>query len=198
MRGKAALIVGLATGYVLGTRDGRARYQQIKTQVNRIISDPRVQQKASQATDLAKEKAPVVKDKLADVTSKATSKVSGSSGGSDLPGQTTTSTPDLTYTPSDPLDTELDTDLDSSNVSDVPAAPLGDGLDSADSAVGSGSAGTSAGDTDDTGRSYDTGDAVRTEDDDEAIVLTPPTPSPLAPGPTQTDSSTATTGGSNG
>ena len=82
MRGKAALLVGLATGYVLGTRDGRARYQQIKTQFDRIISDPRVQEKSAQAADLAKAKAPVVKDKLADVTDKATSKVGAKSDSS--------------------------------------------------------------------------------------------------------------------
>ena len=32
MRGKAGLVVGLAIGYVLGTRAGRERYEQIKTQ----------------------------------------------------------------------------------------------------------------------------------------------------------------------
>ena len=30
MRGKAGLVVGLAVGYVLGTRAGRERYEQIK------------------------------------------------------------------------------------------------------------------------------------------------------------------------
>src|SRR3954471_2706168 len=65
MRGKAALLVGLAAGYVLGSRDGRERYEQIKAQANRLVNDPRVQEKASQATDLAEAKAPVIKDKVA-------------------------------------------------------------------------------------------------------------------------------------
>jgi hypothetical protein len=71
MKGKAALVIGLAAGYVLGTRDGRERYDQIKTQANRLMNDPRVQEKASQATDLAKQKAPVLKDKVAGATHKA-------------------------------------------------------------------------------------------------------------------------------
>jgi hypothetical protein len=211
MRGKAALIIGLATGYVLGTRDGRARYQQIKTQANRIISDPRVQQKANQATDLAKAKAPLVKDKLADVTDKATSKVSSSSvgSGSDLPAQTTTSTPDLTYSPSDPLDTELDTDLDSSDVSDVPAGPstspsAGTPAEDADTSSTSSTSSTSTGGSDSTSStSSDRTDRTDNSDDgdsadDDVVVLTPPSPSPLAPGPTQTDSSNPATGGSHG
>lgn len=147
MRGKAALIVGLATGYVLGTRDGRARYQQIKTQANRLMQDPRVKEKAAQASELAKDKAPLVKEKVAGVTQKATSKVgkgSGGTSGSDLPGQTTRSAPDLTHTTTDSTAAE---------------------------------------------------DSV----DEDAIVLTPPSPSPLAPGPTQTNSSTpGTAGGPNG
>lgn len=155
MRGKAALVVGLATGYVLGTRDGRARYQQIKTQANRIISDPRVQQKTAQATDLAKEKAPLVKDKIADATGKVSSKVTRSDTGSDLPEQTTSSAPDLTHASGD-------------------ATTSGDSLDGADTSLD---------------------DKVDDKVDGDEIVLTPPSPSPLAPGPTQTSSSS---GGSNG
>lgn len=32
MKGKIGLVVGLGVGYVLGTRAGRERYEQIKTQ----------------------------------------------------------------------------------------------------------------------------------------------------------------------
>jgi hypothetical protein len=81
MRGKAALLVGLAAGYVLGTRDGRERYEQIKTQANKLMNDPRVQEKASQATDLAKDKAPVLKDKVAGVAHRGGKQDSGSDSG---------------------------------------------------------------------------------------------------------------------
>jgi len=36
MKGKAGLVIGLAVGYVLGTRAGRERYEQIKTQAAKV------------------------------------------------------------------------------------------------------------------------------------------------------------------
>lgn len=36
MKGKAGLVIGLAAGYVLGTRAGRERYEQIKTQAIKV------------------------------------------------------------------------------------------------------------------------------------------------------------------
>lgn len=80
MKGKAALVVGLATGYVLGTRDGRSRYEQIKSQADRLWNDPKVQKNVAQAQDVVKEKAPVVQAKVSDVAAKATSKVKGDDG----------------------------------------------------------------------------------------------------------------------
>lgn len=107
MKGKAALLVGLATGYVLGTRDGRGRYEQIKTQATRLVQDPRVQQTASQATDLAKDKAPVLKDKLASATSTVTSKATGKVPGRGGSGSQSTLDDGaiiVTAPPSGPLD----------------------------------------------------------------------------------------------
>lgn len=75
--GKATLVLGLAAGYVLGTRDGRERYEQIKSQATRLWQDPRVQQKAAQAQDLAKEKAPVVQEKVTQAARKAGDAASG-------------------------------------------------------------------------------------------------------------------------
>lgn len=43
MRGKAALVVGLVAGYVLGARAGRQRYEQIKEQADKVWSQPAVQ-----------------------------------------------------------------------------------------------------------------------------------------------------------
>jgi len=43
MRGKAALVVGLVAGYVLGTRAGRERYEQIKAQAEKVWEQPVVQ-----------------------------------------------------------------------------------------------------------------------------------------------------------
>ena len=91
---KLPLLLALAAGYVLGTRAGRERYEQIKKAATRVKDDPRVQEKAHQAADLAKEKAqaaaPVVKDKVAAAASTAADKVTPSGNGhhrSDLEDQ---------------------------------------------------------------------------------------------------------------
>jgi hypothetical protein len=65
MLGRAALLVGLAAGYVLGARDGRERYEQIKSQATKVANDPRVQEKAARATEVARAKAPALTDKVA-------------------------------------------------------------------------------------------------------------------------------------
>ncbi len=69
MRGKISLLAGGAIGYVLGTRAGRERYEQIVAQAQSLWNNPTVQEKASQAQDLAKEKAPIIKDKVSTNTS---------------------------------------------------------------------------------------------------------------------------------
>ena len=63
MRKLTALVFG-GIGYVLGARAGRERYEQIRNAAQRVKSNPKVQETARQATDVAKEKAPVVKDKI--------------------------------------------------------------------------------------------------------------------------------------
>ena len=91
---KLMLLVAGGVGYVLGTRAGRERYEQIKKAATRFKEDPRVQEKAHQAADLAKDKAPVVKDKVTSAAGtaadKVTDKASPSSNGghrSDLEDQ---------------------------------------------------------------------------------------------------------------
>ena len=80
------LLIAGGIGYVLGTKAGRERYDQIMGQFNKVKDDPRVQEKAHQAADLAKEKAPVVKEKLTEVGDTASAKVKSvrySNGSSD-------------------------------------------------------------------------------------------------------------------
>lgn len=87
---KLTLLIAAGIGYVLGTRAGRERYEQIKRTATRVKDDPRVQEKATQAADLAKEKAPIVKDKFAAAASTAADKVTPSGKGdhsSDLEDQ---------------------------------------------------------------------------------------------------------------
>ena len=51
MKGKVLFVAGLAVGYVLGTRDGRRRYEQIKAAAQNIWESEPVQWGASQARD---------------------------------------------------------------------------------------------------------------------------------------------------
>lgn len=77
MKGKILLVTGLAVGYVLGTRAGREKYEQIKTTANKLWRDPRVQRQVNQAEDFVKDKAPDVAEFLSDGAKKVVSQVSG-------------------------------------------------------------------------------------------------------------------------
>ncbi|MDN3496974.1 hypothetical protein QL996_13615 [Planococcus sp. APC 4015] len=54
MKGKAGVVVGLAVGYVLGSRAGRERYDQIKTQWLKVWNTAPVQKQVGKATEFAK------------------------------------------------------------------------------------------------------------------------------------------------
>ena len=82
---KLLLLAAAGIGYVLGARAGRERYDQIKGTVNKVKNDPRVQEKAHQAVDAAKEHAPEVADKVVGAAGAAASKVTGHDS-SDRPG----------------------------------------------------------------------------------------------------------------
>jgi len=71
--------VGLAAGYVLGTKAGRAKYTELKARASDVWHDPHVQKAVSDAGDLVREAAPVVQEKLVDVAKAAKDKVTGSS-----------------------------------------------------------------------------------------------------------------------
>lgn len=69
-----------AAGYVLGAKAGRERYEQIVRAARRVRSDPQVQQKAAEATEFAKEKAPDLKEQATGLAKNVAAKV-GSNGG---------------------------------------------------------------------------------------------------------------------
>ena len=74
MIGKVMMVGAAAAGYVLGSRAGRRRYEQIKTQANRFWHEPKVRQAASQAMDLAQDVAIQAEKKLADAVDLAREK----------------------------------------------------------------------------------------------------------------------------
>jgi hypothetical protein len=79
MKGKILLVVGLAVGYVLGTRAGREKYEEIKATATKLWNDPRVQKQVNNAEGFVKDKAPEVAEFLADGAKTVVSKVAGSS-----------------------------------------------------------------------------------------------------------------------
>ena len=77
MKGKILLLTGLAVGYVLGTRAGRERYEEIKSAANKLWNDPRVQKPVKQAEEFVKDKAPDVAEFVTDGVKTVVNKVSG-------------------------------------------------------------------------------------------------------------------------
>ena len=95
MAGKLSLLFAFGAGYVLGTKAGRERYDQIAGKAQEVWRDPRVQEKAGQAQQVVKGRAgqaqqvvkgragqaqQVVREKVGD---KFTSNGSGSAASSD-------------------------------------------------------------------------------------------------------------------
>ena len=81
MRGKILFVFGLAVGYVLGTRAGRERYEQIKAGAEKVWLDPRVQEQVHTVEEFVKDKAPDLADKATTAAKKVTSAVRGARGG---------------------------------------------------------------------------------------------------------------------
>jgi len=64
-------VLGLAVGYVVGTRQGRQGYENLKNRASDLWSNPRVRRTVSDAQKVVRDKAP----KLAGAASKAVDKI---------------------------------------------------------------------------------------------------------------------------
>lgn len=95
MRGKILFAAGLAVGYVLGTRAGRERYEQLKNAAMGFWNDPRVQHRVDQVEDFVKEKAPEVAEFVSDGAKKVVDQVTGRG-----PAKKPTATPSAAKKPS--------------------------------------------------------------------------------------------------
>lgn len=63
---KPALMAAFGIGYVLGARAGRERYDALAAKAQELWHDPRVQEKAHRAGDVAKEKAETARHTIQD------------------------------------------------------------------------------------------------------------------------------------
>jgi hypothetical protein len=89
MRYKAVFAIGVATGYVLGTRAGRQRYEQLKRLTKSISNNPSVKQTAgavqAQAEQLGNQARRAMQEKAGtvghDLIEKVTSKLPGGMSG---------------------------------------------------------------------------------------------------------------------
>jgi hypothetical protein len=71
MKSKLLLGIGIAAGYVLGSRSGRAAYDKIKARAASVWDSKPVQDKVHAATEAVKEKAPEVADQLGEAARRA-------------------------------------------------------------------------------------------------------------------------------
>jgi hypothetical protein len=71
MKGKLLLGVGLAAGYVLGSRSGRAAYEKLKARSTELWQSKPVQDKVSAAAEVVKDKAPEVSEQLTEAARRA-------------------------------------------------------------------------------------------------------------------------------
>jgi hypothetical protein len=87
MKIKTVLVAGLAGGiaYVLGTKAGRGRYEELKVQadklrlqVDRLANSPQVRETVATVADKVKETAEKLPDPVADVVAKVTGSTAGS------------------------------------------------------------------------------------------------------------------------
>ena len=77
MKGKILFVAGLGIGYVLGTRAGREKYEQLKSAAMKLWNDPRVQRQVDAAESFVKDKAPDVAEFVSDGAKKVVSQVTG-------------------------------------------------------------------------------------------------------------------------
>jgi hypothetical protein len=90
VKGKILFVAGLGLGYVLGTRAGREKYEELRTAALKVWNDPRVQKAADSVEDFVKDKAPDVAEFVSDNAKKVVAQVQGKKPAAKKPTSTTT------------------------------------------------------------------------------------------------------------
>jgi hypothetical protein len=66
MKGKLAVLAGFGAGYVLGTKAGRRRYEQIRDGAQRLWQEPHVATQRHKVAEAARDQAAAAKDAVAE------------------------------------------------------------------------------------------------------------------------------------
>lgn len=82
MRGRFLFVAGAALGYVLGSRAGRARYEQIKSVSGKIWNSNNVQKSVHNVEEFVADRTPDVAEFIGETTKKVVRKASSRSNGS--------------------------------------------------------------------------------------------------------------------
>jgi hypothetical protein len=83
-----ATAAGIGVGYVLGARAGRAKFDELKAQAQRIVTDPDVRQKVADLPNQVRENLPKAQSVVTDAIKTATEKVQSAAPGSSHEGPT--------------------------------------------------------------------------------------------------------------
>ena len=75
MKSKVMFLIGLGLGYVLGTRAGRERYEQLRASAERLWTNPRVQTQVQRAEDYVRGAAPDVVERVETTAKKVAGQV---------------------------------------------------------------------------------------------------------------------------
>jgi hypothetical protein len=111
MKGKLLFGIGVAAGYVLGSRSGRAAYDKLKARSEELWHSKPVQDKVAAAAETIKDKAPEVSEQLGEAARRAGTVISSAVHRDAGSGSTTAATPG-TATPGKPVSAARDVDSD--------------------------------------------------------------------------------------
>ncbi len=136
MKGKIGLIVGLGAGYVLGTRAGRERYEQIRTQWQKVWDLDPVQEQVGKVQEFARSQAAAVPGAVWNGAVKVVKSVSGSG----TPGQKLDSAIDATKDAADDVADAREDSSDNKSSSDTAKKPGSGAAASSSGSAGKGTA----------------------------------------------------------
>lgn len=94
MKAKLLFGTGMAAGFILGSRSGRAAYEKIKSRAAALWESKPVQDKVTAAAEAVKDKAPEVSDQLSEAARRAATVIGSAVRREDTPAHAATAAPE--------------------------------------------------------------------------------------------------------